>query len=216
MDDPEHRCVHHFLIHHLFSMSSVSDHAHASALDHAESLRRSGKYVDAIRILETILMSEPAHVRALEEMADNELSLEQFDRAETAALHALSLTPTSAVSLYVLGTVYAHRERYADAVLHFRNANALSPNTPEILRSLGWALFQSGAETAGIATLERALTLESNNPLTLCDLGVAYLAHGRADRARQLLQQALSIDAVSERARECEEMLRRIEGGHSV
>jgi Flp pilus assembly protein TadD len=182
-----------------------------SLLEHAESLRLAGRHAEAIETLCAVLMQCPDDVHALEEMADNELSLEHYDRAETAALHALSLTPTSAVSLYILGAVYAHRERFADAVLHLRNANALSPNTPEILRALGSALFQSGAETAGLATLERALSLEPANPIILCDIGVAYLAQGQTERARVLLMQALSIDPAHERVKECFEMIARIE-----
>lgn len=190
----------------------MSDSSSPSAfLEQAVTLRREGQYTDAIQILEKILMQEPDNVHALEEMADNEYSLEQYDRAETAALHALSLKATSAVSLYILGSVQSHRERFADAVLSLQNANKLTPNTPEILRALGWALFHSGAETAGIATLERALNLEPENPIILCDLGVSYLAQGRIDAAKALLSRALDIDAVSARAKECYDMIARIE-----
>ncbi|MEQ1849887.1 MAG: tetratricopeptide repeat protein [Candidatus Peribacteraceae bacterium] len=189
--------------------------SHPSSLEQAEHLRRSGRHTEAIDVLSKVLTQSPDDIHALEELADNELNLEHFDRAETAALHVLSLMPTSAVALYILGAVYAHRERFGDAVLHFRNANALAPNTPEILRALGFALFQSGAETAGIATLERALSLEPANPLILCDLGVAHLSQGQTERARTLLSEALSIDAVSECAKECADMLQRIEQNRS-
>jgi hypothetical protein len=48
-------------------------------LEQAEQLKLSGKHADALVILERLLLDDPANVSALEEVADNELSLEKFD-----------------------------------------------------------------------------------------------------------------------------------------
>ena len=91
-----------------------------------------------------------------------------------------------------------------------QEANTSEPNDPEILRCLGWSLFSLGEEIKGLVTLERALNLETENPLTLCDLGVVSLKLQNYPKAISLLERALEIDPTNERARECLLMTRRI------
>jgi tetratricopeptide (TPR) repeat protein len=62
----------------------------------------------------------------------------------------------------------------------------------------------------GLVTLERALNLEPDNPLTLCDLGVVHLRLKTYPKALALLERAREIDPENERVQECLEMARRI------
>ena len=43
-------------------------------------------------------------------------------------------------------------------------------------------------------TLERALNLDSESPLTLCDLGVSYLQMQNFPKAKALFERALQLD----------------------
>lgn len=179
-------------------------------LKQAEELRLESRHEEALVILEQILAQAPENVFALEEVADNELSLERYDRAERAAKQAIALDPKSFDAFYIIGFVASHREDWAASVAALKTANQLEPNNPEILRCLGWSLFSGTAEVEGAVTLERALNLEPDNPLILCDLGVVCLKGKNFPKAKALLQRALEIDPQNIRAQECLEMAERI------
>ena len=60
-------------------------------LEKAEQLKLVGKNEEALVLLEQLVLEDPSNVSALEEIADNELSLERFERAEVAATAAVDL-----------------------------------------------------------------------------------------------------------------------------
>ena len=180
-------------------------------LERAEQLKIDGKYAEALSILEELLLEDPENVSALEEVADNELSLEQYQRSEAAAKQAVALDQESYTGHYILGFLRSRTELWEEAVKHLQTANTLKSNNAEILRCLGWALFHSGKRVQGIVTLERALNLDRDSSLTLCDLGVAYLEVQNFIKCRALLQRALDVDPGNERARECLRMAERME-----
>lgn len=194
-------------------MPTPPDDIIAHLLDQAEQLKLDAKHEEAIVLLEEILAKDPDNVIALEEIADNELSLERYDRAEKAAQHALALDSGSFDAHYVLGFAASVREEWEKSIESLKIANRLEPNNPEILRCLGWSLFSGGKTVEGVVTLERALNLEDANPLILCDLGVVYLKMKEFPKARALLERALEIDPGNLRVKECLEMASRISVG---
>lgn len=194
-------------------MQPPSDDIIERLLDQAEQMKLDARHEEALIILEQILAKDPDNVVALEEIADNELSLEQYDRAERAANHALTIDADSFDAHYVLGFIASVREQWEKSVESLKTANRLEPNNPEILRCLGWSLFAFGNAVEGVVTLERALNLDATNPLTLCDLGVVYLKMKEFPKARALLERALEIDPSNLRVKECLDMAARIAGG---
>jgi len=193
----------------------MSDDTHPQAdtlerLEKAEELKLMGEHEEALSILEQLLIEDPQNVSALEEVADNELSLERYDRAETAAKQAIAIDAKSYTGCYILGFLSSHKEEWTKAITYLKKANALKANNSEILRCLGWALFNNKERAQGIVTLERALNLESENPLTLCDLGVAHLQVRNFSKAKNLFQRALDLDPRNERARECVKAVERL------
>jgi tetratricopeptide (TPR) repeat protein len=179
-------------------------------LERAEQLKLDGNHEEALSILEELLLEDPQNVSALEEIADNELSLGQYERAEVASRQAVDLDAQSYTGYYILGFLRSRTEQWEDAVTHLRTANALKPNNPEILRCLGWALFNGGQRAQGAVTLERALNLDSDSTLTLCDLGVAHLQLQNFQKAKVLFQRVLELDGENLRAKECLEILDRL------
>jgi tetratricopeptide (TPR) repeat protein len=179
-------------------------------LEEAEELKLEGKYEEAIVILEELLLEDPENVAALEEISDNELSLNHFDRAEEAARQAIALDPGSYTGYYILGFLRSRGEAWNEATEYLRKANGLRSNNAEILRCLGWALFSCGDRAQGIVTLERALNLDSDSILTLCDLGVAYLQAQNLPKSKILFERALDVDPKNARAKECMQVVDRL------
>jgi tetratricopeptide (TPR) repeat protein len=179
-------------------------------LERAEQLKLTGRHEEALKMLVELLIEDPENVPALEEVADNELSLEHFSRAERAAKQAIAICPKSYTAHYILGYLRSNEQKWDTALRELREANSLNPNNAEILRCLGWALFNAGQRAQGIVTLERALNLDQENPLTLCDLGSAYLEVRNIFKARSLFQRAIEIDPENRRAHECLQMAKQL------
>lgn len=188
----------------------VSQERIIQMLEQAEQLKLSGLYAEALQILDEVLIIDPDNVAAYEEVADNELSLEKYDRAEKAAMQAVELDNMSYTGHYILGFLRSQKEQWKDAITHFRSANKVKGNNAEILRCLGWTLFNAGQRAQGIVTLERSLNLDQHNPLTLCDLGVAYLHLQNFAKAKALFHRALDVDPSNPRVIECVEAVERM------
>lgn len=180
-------------------------------LERAEQLKLSGKHQEALDILELLVLEDPSNVAALEEIADNELSLERYDRAEVAARQAVTLDAASYTAHYILGFIRSREMKWEPALAHLKEANRLKANNPEILRCLGWVLFQSNQRPQGLVTLERSLNLDSDNTLTLCDLGVGYLELRDFYKARALFLRVLDLEPGNARARDCVAAIERLE-----
>ena len=191
--------------------STSAEEATVQQLERAEQLKLGGKHQEALSILEQLLIEDPGNVAALEEVADNELSLGHHRRAQRAAQQAVALDAGSYTAHYLLGCLHAQNEQWQKALPCFKQANDLRSNDAEILRCLGWALFSSGQRVQGIVTLERALNIERDNPFALCDLGAAYLQIRNFGKARTLLERALDIDPSNLRARRCVEAMKEME-----
>ena len=173
------------------------------ALNSIEELKLGGKHKQSIEAAQRLLIDDPDCVVALEEIADNYVSLDQFDRAEKACHHALKLSKNSYTAHYILGFIASQKQEWKAATKLLKQANELHPNNPEILRCLGWALFNNSKRTQGIVILERALNLDHSNSLTLCDLGICYLQIKNFDKSVELLRQAIDIDPDNARIKEC-------------
>jgi anaphase-promoting complex subunit 3 len=175
----------------------------ADALDRVEELKLSGKHKESIKEAEKLLCEDPNCVAALEEIADNYVSLDQFDRAGKACEHALKLNKNSYTAKYILGFIHSQKQDWDKAIGYLKSSNELHSNNPEILRCLGWAMFNSKKRTQGVVILERALNLDPENSLTLCDLGICYLQTKNFDKSVELLRRAMELDPGNKRVQEC-------------
>ena len=111
---------------------------------------------------------------------------------------------------YILGFSASLEEEWEFARQELQRANTIRPNNPEILRCLGWVLFNMEKRVQGIVTLERSLNLDPENTLSLCDLGVCYLHVKNYKKAHSLFEHVLSMDPKNERAKECVEAIARM------
>lgn len=173
------------------------------ALEHIEALKLDGRHMESISEAQKLLCEDPNCVPALEEIADNYVSMDKFKEAEKAARHALKLDVNSYTSYYILGFLNSNQQKWQEAIDFLKKSNELQPNNPEILRCLGWATFNSGKRSQGIVILERALNLDGENSLTLCDLGICYLQTKNFKKSVELLKKAKDIDPSNQRIQEC-------------
>lgn len=173
------------------------------ALENIESLKLEGNHEESIKEAQKLLCEDPNCVPALEELADNYVSIDQFESAKKAAKHALKLEPKSYTSYYILGFIESNLQNWSKSIDHLKKANELHANNSEILRCLGWVNFNIGKKSLGIVILERALNLDPENSLTLCDLGICYLQVKKFNKSVELLKKAMEIDPENKRIQDC-------------
>lgn len=181
---------------------NYADHI-LDALGYIEELKLSGEHKKSIKEAEKLLCNDPDCVAALEEIADNYVSLDEFERAQKASQHVLKLDKNSYTAYYILGFINSHFQKWKEVITNLKRANKLYSNNPEILRCLGWALFNDQKRTQGVVILERSLNLDPENSLTLCDLGICYLQTKNFDKSVKLLKRAMEIDPNNKRIQEC-------------
>ena len=93
----------------------------------------------------------------------------------------------------------------------FKKAIKLEPDNSENERGLGWAMFNQGDRTEGIAHLFRGLELSPGNVHATTDVGAAMLMLGNTAKAREFGEKALRLDPSYELAKTLVEMVNRIE-----
>jgi tetratricopeptide (TPR) repeat protein len=192
-------------------MATPYDDQAVHVLEEAERLKLHCMHEESIVLLESLLSENPANVAALEELADNELSLERYDRALIAAKQAVALDHQSYMGHYIIGFVASMNEEWEKAYEELHLANELRSNNAEILRCLGWVLFNMEKRVQGIVTLERSLNLDPDNTLSLCDLGVCYVHAKNFTKAQSLFEHALNLDPLNDRALACKESVLKLQ-----
>jgi tetratricopeptide (TPR) repeat protein len=176
---------------------------YADILQMADEKKLQGLHEEAIKICESILNEDLECGEAYEEIGDNYLSLRQFDKALAALNKALSLNPDSANAHYLVGFTYSAMNNWDVSIEELEVADSLEPNHPEILRCLGWSVFNSGRRKQGLILLERASEMSKEDILILSDLGICYLNEREFDKAEKVFQQVLSLEPQNDKAREC-------------
>jgi len=91
---------------------------------------------------------------------------------------------------FSLGSLLASEKQYKAAQLELEKADALQPDTFEILYNLGEDLLRLGDFPKAERTLARALKLKPESPETLCLLAQAYTNQSRPLDALDLLMRA--------------------------
>jgi tetratricopeptide (TPR) repeat protein len=103
----------------------------------------------------------------------------------------ISATNSSDVQLHTtLGVLLASEKQYRAAMLELEKANALQPETFEILYNLGQAYLRNREYAKAELTLSRALKLKPDSPETLYLMAQVYAEQSRSVDALDLLARA--------------------------
>lgn len=154
-------------------------------------LQQAGQAADAVRVLSDGLDKFPndpdlLYARALAAEAAGDTALMTDDLN-----NLIELDPDNAHALNALGYHLANENielERADVLLV--KANALMPNDPAIMDSLGWLRYRQGDISESITLLRRAYALYPD-PEIAAHLGEALWLKGETVEARQLIEDAL-------------------------
>jgi non-specific serine/threonine protein kinase len=119
-----------------------------------------------------------------------------IERAEEYANKAFALDPDFPNAHIVIGLIHqAFRGNQQDAIRHFKQALASSPNEPEALAWLANAYIQYvGKIAAAVPLLEKLQQLDPLNPFLYNELGARYIYDSRYDLALEPLHMGIQMD----------------------
>ena len=184
----------------MIQSTRASDDKERTQLILAESqlLREAGRNDQAYTMLEAALAKQPDNSELLYETALTAERLGKVEVLETHLKRLLVLKPDHAHALNAMGYSLAERNiRLGEAYELISRAQALAPEDPFIMDSMGWVLFRQGDLNKALSTLERAYKIKPD-PEIAAHLGEVLWAMQRKDDARQILKEASAKNPDSE------------------
>ncbi len=153
------------------------------------------KYEKAEETFTQLLANDDEHIGAIYGIASAYQSMGDFDNAEAYLRKTLSLEPAHEYALNALGYLYAEKGiKLDEAEALIKRALEKSPEKGEYLDSLGWVFFKQGRFAEAVTTLENAIQQSPKNVIILIHLGDAYLKNNEPDKARDVWQEAQTIE----------------------
>ncbi len=116
--------------------------------------------------------------------------LKRETEAEPALTEALKLRPDLVPALDLLGPIYVHQKRYAEAQDVFQKDVAQTEDPAkksQLLLNLGLVLREQGKDADAVAPFEQAKQLAPDDPNVIVQLADLYTAMGRGQDAEQLM-----------------------------
>lgn len=111
---------------------------------------------------------------------------ERFDEAIALLRRAQEMDPLA--HRLDVATTLLRAGRYTEAAVGAESALAFEPGLDRAHATLGWAQIKKGQVEAGIASLERAVSLSPTTTQWVAQLGLAYGLTGRTEQAREILR----------------------------
>jgi DNA-binding response OmpR family regulator len=207
-----------------FDVLGVSDDASAVEVDRAYEARAREFHPDRFRRQTEQVRGMAARIferlaEAFEVLGDpvrrrRYLSRIERERAEPPPAVVSQSPPAAAEQVYYAGVDHLRQRRFDEATEAFRRAVALAPQQPSYHGALGWAIYRcapADPETVaeGLASLRRAVELDSADPWTHVSLARFYAETGQPDHAVGEFETALRINPA---LIDVQEELRRLRG----
>jgi hypothetical protein len=145
------------------------------ALEH----HQAGRLAQAEQLYRQVLVLEPAHHKACNNLGIILASQGNFDRAVAAYLQALRLKPDYVEALGNLGVALHGIGKCEEAVAVYRQAIALQPHRHEAYANLGAAFYSLGRLDESIAAYRQAIVLQPDFAEAHHNLALALLLVGQ-------------------------------------
>lgn len=154
---------------------------------------RGGRADQAITIFERVLAQTPAHVPALNLLAQARFRRGDLGLAETHLRRAIDLAPEQADSHYNLALVLRGAGKRAEEIAAYRQAVARNPRHTNAWANLAGALLDQGQVAQAFEAAEHGMKVEPRHPMLQHNRGMALKQLGRFDDAIAALRAATEI-----------------------
>lgn len=162
------------------------------------ALRRTGRPLDAVTVLDRLHEKQPHHINTMAELAH--ALIDAGDRARAAGLlrAVIEQVPAHSSSYLLLellleeGRGLIARHAYADAYPYVMEAAHINASYPQVLGTLGLVQVRLRDFANGIANLRQALALYPDDPVTMANLASALETTGDYKEAEGLARRVIA------------------------
>lgn len=163
----------------------------------------------AVQLAEQWMKTHPKDARTQKALADGYARTGNFAAARTAYQALIKITPEDGDALNNLANVMLRLKDPA-AIHVAEQAVAKSPNNPNAIDTLGWALFQGGQTDRALQLLRDARLRDPGHPEIRYHLAVVLAQTGRKTEAKEELEAALKVGQGFESAADAAALLKTL------
>lgn len=150
------------------------------------SLLASGKTADADKLAAGWFKDHPKDAAFRQYLGDTAITRSDWATAEKHYLGVIQLQPNNAMALNNLAWVSTQLKKDG-ALAYAERANAIAPNQAAFMDTLATVLADKGDFDKAIATQERAMKLQPDNPGLRLGLARIYVKAGKKEQAKKEL-----------------------------
>ena len=164
---------------------------------YGDFLFNAGRHEEAARQFREVVNLTPDNPLGFNNVGAAYFQAGRFAEAAKAFEQSLALAPSRDAETNT-GTMYFYAGDFTKSAEHYRRALELAPEDYRVWGNLGDALHARGDDQATLAyreaagRAEAALRLNESDALARADLALYVARLGQSDRARQLIERALS------------------------
>jgi len=182
-----------------FSLINANDPLYTAAqIGKADALSQSGKYEEAIEVLQELIIIAPEMVTAYQALGDDFRSINRFDDAVLSYSSALDLmrgkNTTNWILYYSRGIAYEQLGDWINAEKDFRRALEIKPDQPYVLNYLGYSLVEKQLKLEeALSLIEKAVSLRPDSGYIVDSFGWVLFRLSRFVEAVPHLEKAAKL-----------------------
>lgn len=155
--------------------------AETSDYRHGLALLKQGRLAEAVRFLEQVVATQPAHAEALHNLGVARARQGNLEQAVARFQQVLELLPDSPEAHGNLGLAYLRLEQLSKARDHLREAVRLLPGSAQTHNHLGVVLAKMGRDMEARAAYEEALRIRPDFAAAISNLALlSSVPHSRS------------------------------------
>lgn len=148
-----------------------------------------GDYNKALTYLDSVIKSNDKYFSAYSMQGDVYTQLGRTEKAVDSYNKALDINENYVPALNNLAMIYLNDPKTSSEALRLAYKAYLQvPWNPSIMDTFGYALAVNDKSDAAVTLLEKAVTVEADNPVINYHLGYAYLKAGKKEQAAAKLK----------------------------
>ena len=154
-----------------------------------EALKTEGKFDEALKKANHVLMRDPTHEDALLQVVDIEYRRGELDKAQKPIDFLMQLKKDDPMHIYIKGVLEMEKNNWYDAKKHFQEAIKMTNfENHEILRCYGLCEYWYGNREKGITFLQQSFDLHSTDAEVIYNLIELYLLEFDYRRAKRMIK----------------------------